>query len=153
MRQIHKYLYCIKKESKNVIGKSQVQFPQTRMNFLLCGFFFFFFSPPVVSREAYWENMPSVLGLDDCPQITLRIIFYQDKFRIVKWQISWERWCSVFYWVWSTSRKKQLMMLMNLKLITQVWTRYLEAFCIVDMKFWDWGDFSKEKYAELSKNK
>lgn len=50
----------------------------------------------VGTREVYRENMPSVLGLDDCTHVTVRTVFYQEKFRIVKWQISWERWCSMF---------------------------------------------------------
>lgn len=56
------------------------------------GFFLFFvFFPITGSREVYRENMPSVLGLDNCSQVTVRIIFYQDKFRRVKSHISWER--------------------------------------------------------------
>lgn len=41
---------------------------------------------------------------------------------------------------------------MNLNLIRQVSARYLEAICIVDVKFWGWGDLSKEKYVEESKD-
>ena len=41
---------------------------------------------------------------------------------------------------------------MNLNLIRQVSARYLEAICIVGVKFWGWGDLSKEKYVEESKD-
>lgn len=37
-----------------------------------------------------------MLGLDGCTHVTVRIVFYQEMLRIVKWQISWERWGSVF---------------------------------------------------------
>lgn len=40
--------------------------------------------------------MPSLLDCDDCTHVTVRIVFHQEKFRTVKWQSSWERWCSVF---------------------------------------------------------
>lgn len=36
------------------------------------------------SREFYRKNLPPVLGLDDCSQVSVRIAFYQDKFRIAK---------------------------------------------------------------------
>lgn len=41
---------------------------------------------------------------------------------------------------------------MNLNLIRQVSARYLETICIVGVKFWGWGDLSKEKYVEESKD-
>lgn len=41
---------------------------------------------------------------------------------------------------------------MNLNLIRQASARYLEAICIVGVKFWGWGDLSKEKYVEESKD-
>lgn len=40
----------------------------------------------------------------------------------------------------------------NLNLIRQVSARYLEAICIVDVKFWGQRNLSKEKYVEESKD-
>lgn len=65
--------------------------------------------------------------------------------------MTWERWCSVFteflcQWENPGDDADQLIGKMNLKLIRPVLVRHLEAICIIDMKFWDWLDCSKEKY-------
>lgn len=57
--------------------------------------------------------MPPVLGLDDCSQVTVRITFYQDKFRIAKVTDHLEKMMLVFI-EFEVLVEKQLIMLICL---------------------------------------